>query len=290
MGLELVRAKVEMAEELGRIFFEAFDQFHKGHRVPVDIPSVAVGIEGMKMFTGRPDYYGVAAVLDGKIVGSNFVSLTDATAGVGPITVDPAVQARGVGRMLMQHIVDYARKQHGPQVRLVQDAVNTTSVSLYSSIGFDLMEPLFLVEQRPADAADPTVRVATEKDVPAADAMLQRIYRVSRVNEFRMAVQTGAAMGMAPHVRERNGKMVAAVIPGFFGFGVAETNEDLLATVTTAARQAGPFTKRWLLPARNTALYRAVLQSGARLARMCNLMAMGPYESPAGAWFPSIAY
>jgi GNAT superfamily N-acetyltransferase len=290
MALELIRARPEMAGELGRIFFTAFDTLFKKHQVPGDLANVEVAVGALQMFTSRPDIYGVAAVLDGRLIGSNFVSLTDTVGGVGPITVDPAVQSRGVGRALMQNVIDHSRKTLGPRVRLVQDAVNTTSISLYSSLGFDVMEPLFLVDQKPAETPDPTVRPATAEDLPAASELCTKLYKVSRLNELKLALAHGAAMGMIPHVRERHGQLTALVIPGFFGFGVADTNEDLLATVTTAIRGGGPFTLRWLVPARNTSLYRMVMKSGGRLARLCNLMATGPYDSPVGAWFPSIAY
>jgi GNAT superfamily N-acetyltransferase len=279
-----------MTPELARIFFTAFDTLFKKHQVPGDVPNVEVAIGAMQMFTSRPDIYGVAAVLDGKIIGSNFVQLTDTVAGVGPITVDPAAQARGVGRALMQNVIDHSRRTLGPRVRLDQDAVNTTSISLYSSLGFDVMEPLLLVDQKPAETPDPTVRPATESDLPAAIELCSKLYKVPRTNELRLALAHGAAMGMIPHVRHRQGKLTALVVPGFFGFGVADSNDDLLATVTTAIRGGTPFTMRWLVPARNTELYRMVMKSGGRLARLCNLMSMGPYETPSGAWFPSIAY
>lgn len=290
MGLELVRVTPEMTPVLGRIFYEAFSKFHAGHNVPGDLPNQDMATGALAMFTSRPDFYGVAAILDGQIVGSNFYSSTDAVAAVGPITVDPSLQANGIGRSLMQHVVDHARKHHGPQVRLVQDAVNTTSFSLYASIGFDAKEPLVLMDQKPANVPDDSVRPTGREDIDACDGLCQRVYRVSRRNELVAAIMHGKDMGMVPHVRERGGRIVASVVPGFFGFGVAESNEDLLSTVATAVRGAPPIVLRWLVPARNTELYRMALKSGARAVRMCNLMAMGPYEEPAGSWFPSIGH
>src|SRR5215204_4098113 len=66
---------------------------------------------------------------------------------IGPITVDPSVQGGGVGRQLMQAVIERARGAMG--ARLVQDAFNTRSYSLYASIGFDLREPLLLMRGTP---------------------------------------------------------------------------------------------------------------------------------------------
>ena len=50
----------------------------------------------------------VVAELDGKVVGSNFLAEGGAIAGVGPISVDPKVQNRGVGARLMEDVLKRA--------------------------------------------------------------------------------------------------------------------------------------------------------------------------------------
>ena len=54
------------------------------------------------MMFSHPGIYCVVAETDGRIVGSNFLDERSPIAGVGPITVVPGGQNRGVGGRLMQ--------------------------------------------------------------------------------------------------------------------------------------------------------------------------------------------
>ena len=289
MTIELTPPTPEDVPRLAEIFFVAFKDILDRYGLPLDIPDLGVATAAMTGFVNGPDFYGVVARVDGRIVGSNFVSFTDPVAGVGPITVEPGVQAQGVGRALMRHVVDHALARHGPQVRLVQDAINMVSLSLYTSIGFDVREPLVLMTFPPAAAAHPSVRRVEPADVERCDEICRRVYKVSRKNELAGAVDHAGAGGPVPFLRERGGRVVGYAVPGFFGHGTAETNEDLLSILTTAARESPPFASRFLCPSRNGDLYRMALRR-ARAVRGLHLMSIGPYESPEGAWFPSIAY
>ena len=79
----------------------------------------------MSMWVPHPAVWGVVAEVDGRIVGSNFLDERDPIVGVGPITVDPASQARGVGKQLMQAVIQRWRETGAPGIRLLQDAFNT---------------------------------------------------------------------------------------------------------------------------------------------------------------------
>ncbi len=278
------------APALGEIVFTAFRDVFIRHGLEPDFPDAATGIGMMTAFVGRPDVYGVVAEQDGKIVGSNFAQLTDPVAGVGPITVDPHAQAGGVGRLLMKTVVDHCLQHHGPQVRLVQDAINMVSLSLYTSLGFAVREPLVLMQVKPATEVNSSVRPATVADIDACSHLCERTHRVSRRGELAGAIAHGAAFGMTPFVRERAGRIVGYVIPTFLGHGAAEGVDDILAILTQVARRFGPFSGRFLCPSRNHELFKAALAAGCRGIRACHMMSIGPYEEPQGTWFGSIAY
>jgi hypothetical protein len=89
MGFRLVRAEPEHVDEIGRICYEAFKGVQEGKQLPLDWPSADFARQVLGMLAGRKDFYSVVALLDGQPVGSNFLSLMDPVAGVGPITVDP---------------------------------------------------------------------------------------------------------------------------------------------------------------------------------------------------------
>lgn len=192
--------------------------------------------------------------------------------------------------MLMQHVTEWALKNHGPMVRLLQESVNTTSLRLYASLGYAVREPVLKMVLKPAPAADASVRPLTMDDLAACDVLCRQVYRISRRNELARMIQHGSAVGLIPHGRFRDGQVAAYVIPGFFGYGVAVAEEDLLATAEQAARVSPPPMHIMLVPVRNTQLFNGALRRGWRSEKLLNLMTVGPYEEPQSAWAPSIGF
>jgi GNAT superfamily N-acetyltransferase len=285
-GVQLVPAEVSQVPELGRICYEAFKDIADRHGFPPDFPSVQAARHAIGMLVDREDFYGVAAIVNGELAGSNFLSLTDAVAGVGPLTVDCAFQGRDLGRALMQDVLDYAHRNTIERVRLLQDAFNTTSISIYASLGFEVKHPVALMHLCAAVKADVTVRPVHEDDVAAVDLLCRRNYKTSRKNELAAAVRHG----FSPVLRERAGKITGYLIPGIFGHGVAETIEDAIALATQAARLIPHERAVSLCPLDDGPLFQAFLKAGCRTIKMLNLMARGPYEAPASIWMPSISY
>jgi GNAT superfamily N-acetyltransferase len=284
--LELVRPGPQDVSELGRICFEAFRHVSEGHGFERDFPDAETAAKVIGLILGLPGSFGVAARNDGRLVGSNFMLLTDGVAGLGPITVDPAYHGRGIGRRLMESALDYARQHGFERVRLLQDSFNTTSLSLYASLGFDVREPIGIMTAPPAAGPDATVRPAGPDDLAVLGELGVRFYKVSRRNE--LAAWLGC--GMAVLVREMQGRVRGYLAPGKVGHGVAETEADALALIGQVPRYAPPGMNDFFCPLRNTALYRAALRAGCRLAKVMTLMTVGPYEEPAPVWLPSIAY
>lgn len=293
MAIQLIRPEKNHVPQMARICFEAFAGISDAHRFPYDIPSVEVATMIMGMLTSRPDFYGLAAVDSSDpntILGFNFLQTSDAVGGVGPICVDPRRQAGGVGRRLMSEIVNWSLKNHGPMVRLLQDSFNMRSLSLYTSIGFTVQEPIALMEVIPAGKADPTVRPLTLADLDAADALCRDVYKVSRKNELAATIQFGPGMGCVPHGKFEGGRITASLIPGFFGYSVGVSNEALLETAQQAARVCPPPLHRIMIPTRNGDLFRQALKRGFKSIKVMNMMSIGPFDSPAGAWASSVTY
>jgi GNAT superfamily N-acetyltransferase len=290
MAIELVRARPEHAPALGRIFFDAFEGIAAAHGFPMDVPDVGVANQLMDSLTHRPDYYGVVAMVDGLIAGCNFTQLSDAVSGVGPICIDPKFQSRGTGRKLMAHIVEYSLKAHGPMVRLLQDTFNMASLSLYASLGFTVQEPMLLMRVEPANAADGSMRPLVPADVEACDELCRAIYRVSRKNELVMMIRHGPEATAIPLGLFKNGAVTGFLIPGFLGFGVAETDADILDLAQQAALQSPPHVHRLFVPSRRGELLRSALKRGFKSLKLMSLMSIGPYESPSGPWCSSVIY
>ena len=123
-------------DELARIVFDAFGDIHDHHRFQRDFPSIEIAQAMMGAWVPHPAVWGVVAEAGGQIVGSNFLDERDPIRGVGPITIDPKAQNAGVGRRLMEAVIE--RGKDAPGIRLLQDGFHMRSLSLYTSLGFDV--------------------------------------------------------------------------------------------------------------------------------------------------------
>src|SRR5215203_6124787 len=149
------RATVELraiepadARDCARILYEAFGGIHDHHRFQRDFPTLEAAEQLTGAFIAHPSIWGVVAESDGRVVGSNFIDERCTIRGVGPITVDPRAQGRGVGRRLMQAALERSRRAAG--IRLFQDSFNVGSLSLYASLGFEVKEPAVVISGRPS--------------------------------------------------------------------------------------------------------------------------------------------
>jgi predicted N-acetyltransferase YhbS len=285
-GLELVRAESQHVGEIGRICYEAFKDLHDRHRFPLDLPSAALARQMLGMMVSRSDFYSVVALLDGQVVGSNFLSLSDPVAGIGPVSVEPCHQGKDIGLALMQDVVDQGRRRGIERVRLLQETINVGSLSLYASMGFDSREEVAYMQAAPAPAEDPSVRPVTEQDLPAVEGLSADIYRVSRRNEVAAAIR----YGFSPLLRQRDARVTGYLIPGLFGHGVAESEDDACALIGEMARRLPPHAARFFCPVRQANFFRRVLKMGCRTIKVWTLMTLGPYQPPREVWMPSVLY
>ena len=274
------------ADGCAQILFDAFGHFHDHHRFPRDFPVPEAAMAMMGMSIPHPLIWGVVAEIDGRIVGSNFLDERDPIRGVGPITVDPGRQAAGVGRKLMEAVME--RGDGAAGVRLLQDAFNMTSLALYASLGFDVKEPVAVISGKPRSGPAPgvEVRALEEGDLDECEALCKQVHGFERTNELRDSIQA-----FAPFVATRDGHITAYASSVTFwplNHGVAEREDDMTALLRGAAA-AVEEPIAFLVPLR-TGLFRWCLEEGLRLQKPMNLMAVGEYREPRGSWFPSVLY
>ena len=283
-NITLRPGRPEDALACGRICYEAFKTISENHNFPPDFPSEEAAAGLMTAILANPGVYSVVAESEGRIFGSNFL-WEDTIAGVGPITVDPAVQNGAIGRRLMQEVVEYSRSKGFAGVRLVQAAFHNRSLSLYAKLGFIVREPLAAMQGPAIDEriAGYEVRLAVEQDLEACNAACYKLHGHARAKEVLEAIRQGTATAVV-----RNGRLTGyATLIGFFGHAVAETNEDMKALIAAAPAFPGP---GFLLPTRNAELFRWCLAKKLRVVQPLTLMSMGLYNEPAGAFLPSILY
>ncbi len=231
-------ATPEDAAVCGPICYGAFANISSAHGFPCDLPGPEVATGVLSMMFSSPGFYCVVAEVDGRIMGSNILDERSAIRGVGPITIDPSAQNLGVGRKLMQAVMDRANECGAPGIRLVQAAFHNRSLSLYASLGFDIREPLSCMQGRTLESSVPgcEVRPAKHDDENACNSLSRRVHGFDRAVELSQAIDRGTA-----RVVERGGRVTGyATHLSFFDHATAETNMDLQSLIASAESFAGP--------------------------------------------------
>ena len=291
MNVHLREATPDDAATCGRILYDAFKGIADYHRFPPEYASVRASTALAGFFIRHAAVFSVVAERDGRVIGVNFLDERDAVRGLGPVAVDPHSQERGIGRRLMQAVIERGVSASG--IRLTQDAYNTLAMSLYAALDFEVQEPLVSLKGKPAGRPrrDVEVRPLTANDLDACAALCTRVHGSPRTGEMRDAVQYSACFGVV-----RDGRLVAYTYSytaksaeWILAHGVAETEADMQALLLAVGEVSGrPLA--FLVPTRQAALFRWCLAEGLRVAKPGSLMTRGAYREPRGCWFPSGLY
>ena len=285
MNLIMRPGKPEDAEACGAICYKAFKAIADEHHFPPDFPDTETAVGLMNYGFSASGVYSVVAEENGQIVGSNFLWENRFIGGVGPITVDPTCQNAAAGRKLMEQVLHRAEEIKLASVRLVQAAYHNRSLALYTKLGFNVQEPLSVIQGAALNIRLPGyhVRAGNEADLDSCNQLCYQIHGHDRSHELAGAIKAGIFS-----VVEYNGMITGYTTGvGFLGHTIAETNTGLKALIGASAHFSGP---GFLLPSRNAEVLRWCLQNGLRIIMPMTLMSKGLYNNPAGAFLPSVLY
>ena len=196
-----------------------------------------------------------------------------------------SVQNQGIGRRLMQAVIDRAASRGVPSVRLCQATFHRRSLCLYTTLGFRTRELLSCMNGPPLKRNLPGyhVRAATLSDLAACNAVCFDVHGFERGGELKEAIERGSAT-----VVEREGQITGyATEVGFFAHSVAKTNQDLIVLIAAASEFTGP---GFLLPTRNYEVFGWCLANGLRLQYPMTYMTTGLYSEPVGAYLVCVLY
>jgi GNAT superfamily N-acetyltransferase len=285
MDLKLRPGTPDDAQELGRICYEAFNAIAKEHTFAPDVPEVDIGVGLISMLLGHPGFYAVVAEADGKVVGSNFLDERSTIAGVGPVTVDPAVQDKGGGAALMRDVMRRAEVRGAPGIRLLQSAYHNRALALYAKLGFQARDLLGCMQGPALSGEIPgyQTRAMTSADAEACNALCMRVHGHNRAGEVSDAIKQGTGRVVEHHERISG----YATDLGFVAHAVGESNEELKALILAADAFGG---SGILVPATNADLFRWCLEQRLQVVQVMTLMTIGLYNRPDGAYMPSISY
>ena len=288
MNVQLRPIAQEDVANCGRICYQAFKEISEQHGFRPDFSSPDVSTQMLQSLADDPAVFGIVAESNGKVIGSNFLWQHDAIAGIGPITIDSQAQSQGVGRLLMQAVLEHGSDCRG--IRLVQDAFNLASFSLYSSLDFDVKEPLVLIEGLVKAPAPPDyeLRKMRAGDFDECGGLCNRSIGTDRTHGLKRLPPF-----LSSFVAGRGSRIVAyAAAPHSWAYNhsVAETQEDLQALLIGVGQFSGELPLSLLLPTRQSRLLRWCLSLGMRVIKPMTLMARGEYQEPQTCYTPSVIY
>lgn len=288
MDIHIRPMRQEDIEICGRICYQAFKKSADCHNFRPDQPSLEFSIQLAQSCFANPQIFSIVAESNGKIIGSNYLSEYDIVRTVGPLAIDPNVQLKGAGRELMKAVIK--RATHSKSIRLVQNAFNLVSLSLYASLGFDVKEPLVMLEGK-VKGDVPTnieIRPLQNKDFAQCAELCRKVHGIDRTGELKSIPSF-----LTSFVAVSNDRISAYTsAPHFWAFNhaVAESEKDMQALLTGVGNISGDRPISFLLPTRQTDLFRWCLAKGMRVIKPATLMAMGEYLEPQGCYLPSVLY
>ncbi len=290
MTFEIRRMTREDIPEVGRIGVEAFNDLMARHNRPPLYPDPQVGPLAATAYVSIDPERSLVAIDENRIIGSIFYRRRGETVSVGPATVAPAAQGRGVGTKLFQTVIE--REPNARSMRIMQDSLNLASFELLVRIGYSLGEEVAMFTLpagfREEHESDPTVRVARAEDMGEILALDRRLFGSDRKRDFEFLRRFGKILAI------HSGKALDAYLaqmptPGriMLGPGGADSPEALRRLVQHAVGETlGELSL--LVPARDYENIKPLLATGFRLVGLSNLMYRGSWTPPAGAYAYSL--
>lgn len=278
----------------GALCYRAFETIDTKHGFIVEFASEEATIEFMEGCVDNP-HCACVVVEDkqsGKLIGGNCLwDEGDDVHCVGPIYVDPSFQGHGLGRTLMQVVVRYGQEvRKAKSIRLTQAFHNMHSFSLYSSLGFQLREPVHILAPRkwplPESCAPLHLctRASTMDDVASMIDLCRQVHGFARSADIIRHTKDGKGF-VVENVSD--GKLMGyAVSYGEEGHAVGMDNDSIKALICACKGLEGCM--GIFVPSRNHELIKWCLSAGMRTLAGCNIMTLGEYTEPKLPYLPSI--
>jgi len=275
------RARPEDAPACGQICFEAFHKISTDHNFPPDVPAPEHGVGLLTRIFSHPGFYCVVA--DRMAASPAATASTNAT----PSRAwgrSPSIRKRRIAASaakLMEAVLDRARERKFAGSPLVQAAFHSRSLSLYTTLGFDVREPLAVFQgPRHQEKLRGISRAASYIVRPRSvhQSCAARAWTPPTAASFADAIQQRTAT-----VVERHGRITGYTSSlAFFGHSVAETNPDLQAIIAAAdgfrrPGNPGAVAQLGTLPL-------VPWPNGLRVVQPMTLMSLGLYNEPRGAF------
>jgi predicted N-acetyltransferase YhbS len=287
-GLAIRPAEPRDVDVAGDVNFVAFHRVALEHGMPPAVTTPAESRRYIRYLLEFDPLGGVVAEEDDRVVGVAWLHPRGAVATIGPVAVDPHVQGRGVGRRLVERLVDVAGKGVA-QIRLVQESYNAVSLGLYLRLGFRVVAPLLELEltapppPAPRAPSGVAIRAATPEDRPRILARDARAFGAQRPQSVDLNLRRGRVL-----VADAGGALAGyAMAIGFdalalLGAASADDPDLLLGLLARLAEElhVPGRSVRILVPAADRRLVEGLLALGFRVFRAYHYMVRGGGTAP----------
>jgi predicted N-acetyltransferase YhbS len=275
-------------ERAGDVNFVAFHDVALRHGLRPVVTTPAEARSYLRHLLTFDPMGGLVAEQDGEIVGMAWVHPRGPVATIGPVAVDPRYQGRGIGRRLVESCIELAGRRT-PQVRLVHESFNASSLALYLRTGFRVVAPLCEFELpagQHVGAASPSgvrLRAGSDADQTRLVERDGRAFGAPRPQSVNLYLRRGRVL-----IAER-GKTLAGYAfgiafgtLGYLGSAAADDGDVVLELLAAQAGALGgaAVTLRTLVPATDRRLVDGLLGLGFRVFRACHYMVRGGGTAP----------
>jgi len=281
----------EQSEAVGTLVYEAFKNIAERHNFEPAFPSPDLAQLIVRLLAQTEGYQSYQLVDGERPVACNFGDERDEVVGVGPVAVAVDRQGQGLGRRVMEALIERAERNGFRSIRLVQVAYNMQSFSLYHNLGFNATDLLANIRGRPGADQQPRdkVREYTSSDLEACNALHKDVHGLDRRHDIEFIAKFAP-----PLVVERNGEIAGYLsrFPGeetFVTHGVTR-DEQALRDLIIGMGGASAGNVHMLLPASHSETLRWAMGQGFQLLELDSYMVRGEYQVPMGCWVPSPFY
>lgn len=236
----------------------------------------------------------------GRLMGSCFYHPRQHHVSLGIMTVHPNHAGMGVGRALLQHIMDYTDAGGYQALRLTQSAINVDSFSLYNKAGF---VPRYayqdmIVRVPPTGLPEvlseaKTVRDATPADVSAMAALEWEVSGITREPDYRYCIDNRGGFWHVSVVDNPAGGLDGFLISSghsamnMIGPGVMRSEAAAAALVHRELNQYPGRSPVVVVPVEKERLVRRIYDWGGRVCEMHFCQVRGVMQPYRGVNLPS---
>jgi len=237
----------------------------------------------------------------GDLMGSCFYHPREHHVSLGIMSVNPDYFGRGIGRGLVNQIIDYTEREGFRSLRLVGSAMNLDSFSLYNRSGF---VPRVAFNDMVISVPDSglniktsgldRVRQATADDVPAMSKLEMEISGISRVGDYHYCIENTREIFHVSVLESiddggLDGFLISLKHPALnmIGPGVMRSEADTLALLANELDRFKGMIPLFLIPMGKKEIVEQVYEWGGRNVETHLFQVRGEYKPFNGVVMPS---